>query len=212
MAESVGSMIPALVWNFAVACDTPPFLGREHFDGADDPVLTLWHLWDAAYADFHRYHAAWCALEAELMSTVGRPRIEVPLPDGSKVMATSVEEVAQLLGTGAQHRDLRRQLQANLTAQQRRWDEAAEASGLNALEAQDEAAYERAVSLAAEMAVTDATTMRGAVAKLAMVVVHSETDPSEHEFPWPHLRSTLADFRRLIGIPRTEFGSGRRAG
>ncbi|MET3795005.1 hypothetical protein ABID37_005246, partial [Aquamicrobium terrae] len=50
-----------------------------------------------------------------------------------------------------------------------------------------------------ELARTPAHSMGGVVAKLEVLLLESETGDAPSDFPWPHLRSVLADLRRLTG-------------
>lgn len=53
--------------------------------------------------------------------------------------------------------------------------------------------------LLGELARTPAHSMGGAVAKLEVLLLESEAGDAPSDFPWPHLRSVLADLRRLTG-------------
>lgn len=50
-----------------------------------------------------------------------------------------------------------------------------------------------------ELAQTPAHSMDGVVAKLEVMLLESEVGDGPSDFPWPHLRSVLADLRRLTG-------------
>lgn len=62
-------------------------------------------------------------------------------------------------------------------------------------EEQDDA--ERADALLAEMAATPAQSLAGVVAKLAVILREAGDNTDLCEFPLPHIRSALADLRRL---------------
>lgn len=62
-------------------------------------------------------------------------------------------------------------------------------------EEQDDA--ERADALLAEIAATPAQSLAGVVAKLAVVLREATDNTDLCEFPLPHIRSALADLRRL---------------
>ncbi len=50
-----------------------------------------------------------------------------------------------------------------------------------------------------ELAQTPAHSMDGVVAKLEVLLLESVVGCGPSDFPWPHLRSVLADIRRLTG-------------
>jgi len=63
--------------------------------------------------------------------------------------------------------------------------------------AAEEGDAEKADALLAEIAVTPAQSLSGVVAKLAVVLREAAGNTDLYEFPLPHIRSALADLRRL---------------
>lgn len=78
-----------------------------------------------------------------------------------------------------------------------------ERSGPGPRYSQAKAAEEHFAGVAArlleELAQTPAYSMDGVVAKLEVLLLESEVGDGPSDFPWPHLRSVLADLRHLTG-------------
>lgn len=77
-------------------------------------------------------------------------------------------------------------------------------------EEQDDA--EKADALLAEIAATPAQSLAGVVAKLAVVLREATDNTDLCEFPMPHIRSALADLRRLTHEAVSDQPSGWPAG
>ncbi|TPI67278.1 hypothetical protein FJ420_16550 [Mesorhizobium sp. B3-1-3] len=75
---------------------------------------------------------------------------------------------------------------------------------------QDDA--EKADALLAEIAATPAQSLAGVVAKLAVVVREATDNTDIFEFPLPHIRSALADLRRLTHEAVSDQPAGWPAG
>jgi hypothetical protein len=85
------------------------------------------------------------------------------------------------------------------TPQKNRGDAAREL-GLDVVDADLGAALAAEQRLAAVIAETDAASLPGVAAKLAMIILAGETRPYDDAPPWPELRSILTDLARL-GAP-----------
>lgn len=77
-------------------------------------------------------------------------------------------------------------------------------------EEQDDA--EKADALLAEIAATPAQSLAGVIAKLAVVVREANDNTDLCEFPLPHIRSALADLRRLTHETISDEPTGWPAG
>lgn len=71
-------------------------------------------------------------------------------------------------------------------------------------------AAEQAELLLEELARTPARSIDGIIAKLEVVLIESETVDARSDFPWPQLRSLLADMRALI-VPERPLHRQKRA-
>ncbi|PWB83008.1 MAG: hypothetical protein C3F11_08835, partial [Methylocystaceae bacterium] len=69
--------------------------------------------------------------------------------------------------------------------------------GFDAVDAELEAALDKERGLTASVPRTKAASLPGVAAKLSIVIQLGEPSPKDPEFPWPELRSALADLARL---------------
>ena len=125
----------------------------------------------------------------------------VALPGGDSFQVIDHESIDDLLGCTNETRALRKQLHADLAAHQARWDAAAEVLGLGDLNERQDAAHQRAEAVAEPLLKAPARSLAGVAAKLTLILELGQPSPQEQEFPWPQLRSALADLRRLASIP-----------
>lgn len=89
---------------------------------------------------------------------------------------------------------------AAAASQKGRWDEAARQPALDVVDADLEAALAAEQRLTATIAETDASSLTGVAAKLAIIILAGESRPYDDAPPWPELRSVLTDLARL-GAP-----------
>jgi hypothetical protein len=71
--------------------------------------------------------------------------------------------------------------------------------GYSKVKAAEEHLAPETARLLEELAQTPAHSMDGVVAKVEVLLLESEVGDCPSDFPWPHLRSVLADLRRLTG-------------
>ncbi len=166
-----------------------------------DPVWQMWQDWLEAKTQLR----VWCRkhhrLEKRLLRTVGFPRVSVPVPDADKtVYAFMPEGIDKLLGRTAETRALRKRLRTELATHRSRWDKAAKAIGFDRACVAYDAAERRWQSLTDTLLATPAASLPGIAAKLALMVETGEAKPHDPEFPWPQLRSVLADLIRVAGL------------
>jgi hypothetical protein len=166
-----------------------------------DPVLALWRDWRKLYAEAEAHLIKWLKAESLLVRTVGFPIVTVEVPSGDSFQVTDHESIEDLLGRTAPTKALRRRLHADLAAHQARWDAAAVAVGFDDLDARQDAARERADAVAQPLLKAPAGSLTGIAAKLTLILELGQPSPQDEEFPWPQLRSALADLQRLARIP-----------
>ncbi len=166
-----------------------------------DPVLALWQDWHARYTQAEAHTIAWQKLESLLFRTVGFPIVTVPIPGEEPVEVSDREEIDDLLGTEPETQALRARLHAELAAHQARWDEATAALQMEEMEERRDAAHRHAEAMIDPLFKAPAGTLAGVAAKLTFILTFGQPSPHEAEFPWPQLRSVLADLQRLANLP-----------
>jgi len=139
------------------------------------------------------------------MRTVGVPHVRIPAPDQpAGIWTQSHAEIDQAL-TEPGAAETRAALHADLAARQQRWNAEAAVLGFDALKQQEFEAWHEEDRVSHALFAARATSLAGVEAKLALIVELCTTGSDDPEFPWPQLRSTLADLRRLrrrIGVAR----------
>ncbi|MGK9171554.1 hypothetical protein KXR53_35055 [Inquilinus limosus] len=167
-----------------------------------DPVLDLFREWRALDAELDAWQDDWQKKEGVLLRTVGMPRVLVPVPGKAEpVSACEPAEIDELLEDLPGTEELRQRLHREFAAHRRRWEIAAAAIGLGPVEERVNQAWDRWDSLTETVWQVPAGTVAGAVAKLAMVLSMGQSRSDDDEFPWPPLRSILADLQRLVSMP-----------
>lgn len=78
----------------------------------------------------------------------------------------------------------------------KRWQQADLELGYSKAKAAEERTAQAAERLLEEIARTPAQSIDGVIAKLEVVLLGSEIGDAPSSFPWPHLRSVLADLKR----------------
>jgi hypothetical protein len=169
-----------------------------------DPVLALWQDWRKLYAEAEIHCRRWQQVESLLFRTVGFPSVRVDVPGGESFQAQDHRSIEDLLGRAPETRARRNRLHAKLRAHRRRWEAAAAALRLDELDRRQEAAYREAEAMVGPLFEAPAGTLAGVAAKLTLVLRLGEPSPRAPEFPWPQLRSALADLQRLAKLPAAE--------
>ncbi|WP_454817150.1 hypothetical protein [Labrys neptuniae] len=159
-----------------------------------DPALVAWQSWYAA----SRKTLALCRkqqrLETELVRTIGFPCITLNLSTlGKPVQIATVEAFDDLALAEPSIQHLRNYVEAELFAQEARWDAADRQIGYSAAMREEELALSHEERLADGLFGADALTIPGVVAKLEALIALDA--PSEHtdERPWPQLRRIRAE-------------------
>jgi len=86
---------------------------------------------------------------------------------------------------------------------------AASAIGLGQVEERVDLAWDRWDALTETIWQTRAGSLAGAAAKLAMVLSAGQSRFDDDEFPWPPLRSVLADLQRIGKLPDSVVSTSR---
>jgi hypothetical protein len=177
---------------------------------SSDPVLDLFHEWRALHAELDAWQDDWQKKEGVLLRTVGMPRVFVPVPGKAKpVSACEPVEIDELLEDWPGTEELRQRLHREFAAHRRRWEIAAGAIGLGPVEERVNHAWDRWDTLTETVWQVPAGSLAGVAAKLAMVLSISQSRSDDDEFPWPPLRSVLADLQRLGKLPDSVVSTSR---
>jgi hypothetical protein len=180
------------------AWNADAFAGNEIVgEASSDPVLTLWHQWQDAHRLTERLRRKQQGLERQLAETVGFPFAMIPLPDGDPVAAYSREAIDDVFRLAPEETQARAKAEVEFVAHQLRWDRADRGIDYSATLQAEREAGERALDLLDAMAATSAASLAGIAAKLDAVLHEGNIWEDGSEFPWPHIRSALADIRRL---------------
>ncbi|AYM81047.1 hypothetical protein G6L67_07705 [Agrobacterium tumefaciens] len=171
--------------------------GIASSDPLFDPVLPLWHQWQDAHNLTERLRRQQQGLERYLAETVGFPFAMIALPDGDPVAAYSREAIDDVFRLAPEETQARAKAEAEFAAYQLNWDRADRDIGYSATVQAEREAGDRAVDLLNAMAATCAASLAGVAAKLDAVLHEGNIWEDGSEFPWPHIRSALADIRRL---------------
>ncbi|MFE0757889.1 hypothetical protein ACFW16_28270 [Inquilinus sp. NPDC058860] len=167
-----------------------------------DPILDLWQEWRAVHAELDAWQDDWQRKEGVLLRTVGMPRVLVPVPGQAEpVSACEPAEIDELLEDVPGTEALRERLHREFAAHRRRWEMAAAAIGLGPVEERINVAWDRWEALTEGVWQTPARSLAGIAAKLSMVLSIGQSRSDDEEFPWPPLRSVLADLRRFANLP-----------
>ncbi|MCW8059133.1 hypothetical protein [Agrobacterium tumefaciens] len=187
-----GSAIAVGTWNSG-ACAGHKIAGTA----SADPALKLWYQWQDAYGLTEHLRCRQQGLERQLAETVGFPFAMIHLSDGEPVAAYSREAIHDVFRFTPEEAAACAKAEAEFAAHQLRWDRADREIGYSATVQAEREAGDRAEDLLYAMAATSATTLAGVAAKLDAVLREGNVFEDGSEFPWPHIRSALADIRRL---------------
>ncbi|ESX25040.1 MULTISPECIES: hypothetical protein [unclassified Mesorhizobium] len=166
-------------------------------DDAIDPAVAVWKRWQAAWEEAERLCTQQQRLESVLIETVGFPCTTVTLSDGESVTVHSVEALQELLGVRPVNTVARTQAEAEIVANQARWDAAAREIGYSTALLAEREAGERAKKLLEALSQVPATSLAGIAAKLNAALREGEYSLHDSEPPWPQIRSALDDIARI---------------
>lgn len=191
-----GTAIAMGTWGSSTST-TGETAGTASSDPVSDPVLPLWHQWQDAHNLTERLRRRQQGLERHLAETVGFPFAMIALPDGDPVAAYSREAIDDVFRLAPEERQARAKAEAEFAAHQLRWDRADRDIGYSVTVQAEREVGDRAMDLLDAMAATSAASLAGVAAKLDAVLHEGNIWEDGSEFPWPHMRSALADIRRL---------------
>lgn len=159
-----------------------------------DPAVALWERWRRAHGEVVKLTRKWQRLETRLARDIGFPAVELLLPGQPlPLRVTQADEITRWLGETEKAKALLDQLAEH----RERWGAAQEALGMDDLADDLDEAQEIEQALTETLAATPAASLSGVAAKLAMIVRMGEPSPDDEEFPWPELRSVIADLAKL---------------
>jgi hypothetical protein len=197
MADSEDSTTPPAVSWRAILRGTGTLPSGKRTGGApSDPALQLWRNWQANHTQVVALTRHWQRIEKQLIHSVGIPEVAIRISgEEEPKIAQSVDEIEELVANEPAIE--REALLAAFDEQQKRWDEAAATLGFDAVDAELRAALGKERDFVASVPKTKAASLPGVAAKLAILIQLGEPSPTDAEFPWPELRSALADIARL---------------
>ena len=169
-----------------------------------DPALSLWRDWTEAHQNACRLGRQQQALERELVSIAGFPTVEVRIPDRLEpISVTTDADIDRWLGRDDNLAMARASARTALAIRRRAWEAADERIGYSRIRQEEEAATEEGEQIAEALWDFPARSLAGAAGKLHAALIMGETSEDCEEFPWPQLRSVLADLVRLDSAPVT---------
>ncbi|RUV26210.1 MULTISPECIES: hypothetical protein [unclassified Mesorhizobium] len=137
-----------------------------------DLAQAAWRRWQDAHEETQRLFGQQQCLERKLIEAVGLPCATIQSFDGENV-------------------------EADFEAHRARWDTAGRELGYSATLRAERDAAERAAHLLETLSRTPATSLAGVAAKLDAVLREGQPSEDDPEFPWPQIRSVLADVVRI---------------
>ncbi len=166
-----------------------------------DLALTLWREWRAA----HRATGVLCRkqqrLETRLVKTIGFPRAIVEVGGNLGTTAiSSIDELDRLIGGGDETASVRTKAETDLAAHQARWDAADALLGYSSTKQKEASAEEHERRLADALWAAPARSLVGIAAKLDAILQQGEWRQDCAEFPWPQIRSALADLVQISDL------------
>ncbi|MER8512946.1 hypothetical protein NKH47_08330 [Mesorhizobium sp. M1060] len=162
-----------------------------------DPAVTVWDQWQAAWEEAEQICNRQQRLESELIETVGFPCTTVKLSDGENVTVHSLAALQELLSVRPANTADCAQAEAEIVADQARWDAACREIGYSTAMLAECEAGERAKALLEALSQVPATSLAGIAAKLNAALREGEYSLHDSEPPWPQIRSALEDIARI---------------
>jgi hypothetical protein len=90
------------------------------------------------------------------------------------------------------------------TSRSERWASADRNLGYSATQDAERRAVQDADRILDQLMRTPASSLQGVIAKLEVVLLESETGDGPTDFPWPQIRSVVADLKRQITIKTSQ--------
>jgi hypothetical protein len=163
-----------------------------------DPMMPLWQEWQRRHARATALCHRWQDIEGHLMRKVGFPQVRIKSPDSPDgIRALSHAEIDRALAALPCSAETGVALHADFANRQARWNAEAEKLGFDEIKLQEDAARDQEIEASDAILEARVTNLMGIEIKIALIVELGSTGPDDSEFPWPQLRSTLADVKRL---------------
>ncbi|YBV96860.1 hypothetical protein M1D80_08075 [Phyllobacteriaceae bacterium JZ32] len=190
-----GTMAATVTWPFDHGAGAAEALAGNP---ASDPALDLWRQWLSAYDETQRLWKMQLDLERRMVAAVGFPEVEITLPGvKAPVRAFSLEDIDRICGDASGHQAVKAQAIAAFRERQDAWDRLDDALGYSRAEKAEIRADRTEMKLADALMATPATTLAGVAGKLDAVLRKGEYFEAGPDFPWPQVRSALADLMRI---------------
>ena len=170
---------------------------------APDPIVVQWNEWQRLHARATGLCHRWQDIETHLIRKIGVPLVVITSPYNSAVThAQSHAEIDRALTKLPRSPEVAAALHTDFANQQARWDAEASRLGFDKFKQQEDEAWRQEAEASDAIFSARATNLAGIEIKIALIVELCSTGSDDQEFPWPQLRSTLADVKRL----RRNFG------
>jgi hypothetical protein len=163
-----------------------------------DPAVLAGRKWRAAHDKTLVLCRRQQGLETKLQHSVGMScaRVEVTGLD-KPVRISSLCDLDRLIERHPEALAAKERAMADLTAHQRRWDEADRALGYSIMRDKEDAAAQDEQRPEDLLWSTPASSLGRILAKIEAVVAAGEPERGSSEFPWPQIRSALTNLRQI---------------
>jgi hypothetical protein len=160
-----------------------------------DKTLVRWQAWWRSHLELSRHGQILQRLEAELFRTAARATTDISKRAGLESIIASAPDEDELQGLygGEMPVDPGNTAVVEPAMHVRGRDGVDEPIGYRGAKAAEEVAAAVEQKLSDELCSEPAGSALAAAAKLHCIISHGEPGPNHEEFPWPQLRSTLAD-------------------
>lgn len=158
-----------------------------------DDALIKWVAWWDAHRECARLCNVQQQLENALFRTAESPRVEVRVPNQASPMVAQTPEEIDAWLEGEAFAELRERSKTELATRRHAWDTADQTIGYSRAKAAEDIASAREQRLAEELWMVSTGSIAAATAKLHCIIQIGEPKPGSGEFPWPQIRSALAD-------------------
>jgi hypothetical protein len=185
-----------------------PVSPRSATEDPLDPAVVAGRKWRAAY----KQTLAWCRkqqrLETKLQRTIGMPHAMVRVTGlNEPARISSLCDLVKLAETYPEAATFEKEVMADLAAHQERWAQAARSLGYSNARRNEDLAAAAEQRLADILWSTPSSSFAGVAGKLEAAIDIGEPKKGSTEFPWPQIRSALADLRRLAKADQQQVKS-----
>ncbi|MCM2477304.1 hypothetical protein HGO38_28030 [Rhizobium sp. CG5] len=161
-------------------------------DGGDQ-TLMLWQEWRVAHEQVEKLCRKQQRLETALITAVGFPHVDIPVPDQDCVVSVfTMEEIDRRFGDAPENAEGKALAKATLAERQAAWNALDERVGYSRAKLAEQEAFAMRAERLNDLFSQPAHSVSGAAAKLHAVLAMGEDNPGD-EFPWPQIRAVIAD-------------------